>query len=61
MIKNNQIFEKYIDETGEEYYYPINAVADDHIVSERELDNCVEASTSNRYSGNINLVDRNIS
>ena len=61
MNKNDQIFKKFADETGEEYYCPINAVADDHIVSEMELDNCVEVSTANRYSGNINVVDRSIS
>ena len=58
MNANNQIFEKYKDETGEEYYCPVNAVADDRIVSEWELDDCVEVSTANRYSGNINIGDR---
>ena len=58
MNANNQIFEKYKDETGEEYYCPMNAVADDRIVSEWELDDCVEMSTANRYSGNINIGDR---
>ncbi len=61
MNRNDQIFEKFVDETGEEYYCPINAVADDRIVSEWELDNCVEVSTAHRYSGNINVVDRGIS
>ena len=61
MSRNDQIFEKFVDETGEAYYCPINAVADDHIVSEWELDNCVEVSTANRYSGNISVVDRSIS
>ncbi len=58
MNTNNQIFGKYEDETGEEYYCPVNTVADNHIVSEWELDNCVEVSTANRYSGNIQVVDR---
>ena len=57
MNSNNEIFGKYEDETGEEFYCPINAVADNHIVSEWELDNCVEASTAGRYSGNLNIVD----
>ena len=61
MNKNDQIYDKYVDETGEEYYCPIEAIADDHIVSEWELDNCVEISTANRYSGNINVVNRSIS
>ena len=58
MNRNDQIFEKFVDETGEEYYCPIDAVADDRVVSEREIDNCVEVSTANRYSENINVVDR---
>ena len=57
MNTNDEIFEKYEDEIGEAYYCPINAVADDHIVSEWELDNCVEASTAGRYSGNLNVID----
>ena len=61
MNKNDQIYDKFVDETGEEYYCPINAVADYHIVSEWEIDNCVEVSTANRYSGNITVVYRSIS
>ena len=58
MKSSEEIFGKYKDESGEAYYCPINAVADNHIVSEWELDNCVEASTAERYSGNLNIVDR---
>ncbi len=58
MKSKEEIFGKYKDELGEAYYCPINAVADNHIVSEWELDNCVEASTAERYSGNLNIVDR---
>jgi hypothetical protein len=61
MNGNDQFFEKFVDDTGEEYYCPIDAVADDRVVSERELDDCVEVSTANRYSGNIKVVDRSIS
>ena len=61
MNGNDQIFEKFADETGEEYYCPIDTLADDRALSERELDDCVEVSTANRYSGNINVVDRSIS
>jgi hypothetical protein len=57
MDKHSQIFEKFVDETGEEYYCPMNALAVKHIVSEGELDNCAEVSTANRYSRNINVVD----
>ena len=61
MYTKNSMFEKYKDESGEEYYCPVNAVADDHIVSEWELDDCVEVSTVNRYSGHLNVVGQRTS
>ncbi len=57
MNNNNDTFDKYLDEKGEAYFCPINAVADNHIVSEWELDNCVEVSTTERYSGHLNTAD----
>ena len=58
MKDKNEIYGKFEDETGEIYYCPINEVSDNHVVSEWEIDNCVEASTAGRYSGNLNLADR---
>ena len=58
MIKNEQVYAKYEDESGEEYYCPVQAVKDSRMVSEWELDDCVEASTAGRYAGNLNLADR---
>jgi len=58
MNSKNEIFGKYRDETGEAYYCLIKEVADNNIVSEWEIDNCVEASTAERYSGNLNVVDQ---
>ena len=60
MGQRNEIFGKYKDDTGEEYYCPIKDVVDSHIVSEWEIDNCVEATTAERYSGNLNIANRNI-
>ena len=57
MNTNDEIFGKFEDETGDEYYCTINAVADNHIVSEWEIDNCVEVSTAGRYAGNFKVVD----
>jgi hypothetical protein len=48
MNSNDEIFEKYEDESGEKYYCTANAVADNQIVSEWKLDNCVEVSTAGR-------------
>lgn len=57
MSANDQLYGKYRDENGESYYCPMNLLADDHIVSERELDDCVEVSTAGRYSGNLKVID----
>ena len=61
MNAKDDIFQKYEDESGEMYYCPISAVADDRIVSEWELEDCVPASTAGRYSGHLNVVDRSTS
>ncbi|MGB5423619.1 MAG: hypothetical protein WBN03_15755 [Desulfobacterales bacterium] len=58
MKNNDEKYGRFEDETGETYYCPIDEVSDNHIVSEWEIDNCVEASTAGRYSGNLNLADR---
>ena len=51
---------KYKDETGEVYYCPLDAVADSRLVSGWEIDDCVEASTAERYSGHLTIPDRKI-
>lgn len=60
MTSNNEVYGKYRDESGEAYYCPINAVSDNHIISEWELDDCVDAATVERYSGNIDFKKRNL-
>ncbi len=57
MTTENEVFGKYKDEVGEDYYCPINNVADNNIVSEWEIENCVDVSTVERYSGNLNIAD----
>ena len=59
MNSKNEIYDKFEDENGEEYFCPINAVADNRIVSEWEVEDCVEVSTAGRYSGNLNIAGRN--
>ncbi|MGD9057230.1 MAG: hypothetical protein PVG40_07585 [Desulfobacterales bacterium] len=61
MNTTDEIFDKYEDESGEVYYCPVNAIADNHTVSEWELDNCVEMSTAGRYSGHLKIVDQSTS
>ena len=58
MSAHTEIFESIKDEAGEEYYCPIEAVADRRAGVDRDIDDCVEASTAGRYSGNLNVVER---
>ena len=57
MNGENEVYGKYEDETGEAYYCPIDAT-DSRILPLGERDDCVEASTAGRYSGNLNVVRR---
>ena len=57
MNAKDQLYGKYKDENGESYYCPVSLLADDHIVSESELEDCVEVSTAGRYSGNLKVID----
>ena len=61
MESKSEVFGKYEDETGEAYYCPISGVADNTIVSEWEIENCVDVSTVERYAGNLNIVDQGTS
>ena len=54
----DDIFEKHADDTGEEYYCPIADKAGKRAADAPKIDDCVEASTAGRYSGNLNVVDR---
>lgn len=57
-MESDEIFGKFEDETGEKFYCPVDAIADQRVVSEWEIEDCVEASTVGRYSGNINVNER---
>ena len=57
MILNNEIYVKYADENGEQYYCPIISFGEGDPESGHYLDDCVEVSTVGRYSGNLNVVD----
>jgi hypothetical protein len=58
MKAKNATYGKYEDESGEEYYCPLIPAENSHVESDWALDNCVEASTVGRYSGNLNVADR---
>jgi hypothetical protein len=58
MSAASDVFESFKDETGEEYYCPIKEGADRRAAAAPEIEDCVEASTAGRYSGNLNVVER---
>jgi hypothetical protein len=57
MNLKKEVFGKYKNEMGEDFYCPINAVADNHIVSEWELDDSVDVATAGRYAGHFDIDD----
>ena len=58
MKDENDVFGKFEDETGEEYYCPLNTSGKEKIDAAWATVNCVEVTTAGRYSGNLNVVDR---
>lgn len=55
---NNELYVKYADDSGQQYYCPINVIQNDHAEPERDLNDCVEVSTAGRYSGNLTVMDQ---
>ena len=51
---NNKYF-KLIDKNGNAYLCPIDAVKSRDVVSDQELDDCVENDVAGRYAGNIEI------
>ena len=58
METSDKAFFSYEDEHGETYFCPVDGDSTAAAGSEVDLDDCVEASTAGRYSGNLNVVDR---
>ena len=45
------------DGAGNDFICPLDALKDPKTATEEELDNCVDNATTQRYSGNINVVE----
>lgn len=58
MNTNDTTFGKIEDETGSAYYCPINSETDDRPGPHIDRESCVEASTVERYSGNLEVPGR---
>jgi hypothetical protein len=43
------------DEHGDDYLCPVDTVKDDKVVTDKELDDCVEKDVAGRYAGNIDI------
>ena len=57
MTTKNDQFKKVADETGESFFCPVDAVTSSSVDSDFASDNCVEASTVGRYSGNLDVAE----
>ena len=58
MVTASSEYTRYTDGNGEEYYCPISAFSDGRISNDRAAEECVEATTAGRYSGNLEVADR---
>ena len=59
-MMNRDIKDQYFrtrDENGEEVLCPVAAVSDRKTVTDRELEECVDAATAGRYAGTITVED----
>ena len=45
------------DENGEEILCPVESVSNPKAVSEKEMEECVDAATAGRYAGTITVED----
>ena len=57
MDSPTNVFGKYRDENGEEYYCQLQSANGRQVDSEWATDHCVEASTTGRYAGNLNVSE----
>ena len=57
MKNQSEKYTKYDSEDGESYYCPVTVSAA-HISEDQIENECVEASTAGRYSGNIDVKER---
>ncbi len=57
MSADTEVLKTYISVDGEEYYCPVEDGSHSRGAAP-DTDDCVEASTAGRYSGNLNVVHR---
>ena len=57
MKKDTDVYMKYKDKSGEEYYCPLKMARNNDRFGKNQ-DDCVEISTVGRYAGNLDVVDR---
>lgn len=55
--KREELYVRVKDAAGNDFICPIGALKDPKTATEAELDNCVDDATTQRYSGNIKVVD----
>jgi hypothetical protein len=58
MERTKTVYQQVTDETGETLYCPTRATGGSRAADAEMNEDCVEASTVGRYSGNLEVVDR---
>jgi len=53
----NDIYIRIKNKDGDDFVCPIGSVNDIKVVTDDELDDCVDTDTVQRYSGNITIAD----
>ncbi len=56
MEKNNDLYVRVKDQTGNDFICPIESLIDPEKATEEELENCVDDAVVGRYAGNIEIV-----
>lgn len=55
--KQDELYVRVKDAVGNDFICLMNALKDPGMATEQELDSCVDSATTQRYSGNIKVVD----
>jgi hypothetical protein len=58
MEKNNALYVRVKDQTGNDFICPIESLIDPEKATKEELENCVDDGVVGRYAGNIEIAEQ---
>jgi hypothetical protein len=56
MTDENNVYVRVEDQSGNDFFCPMESLADPEKATEDELENCVEDAVVERYPGNIEIM-----